>query len=159
MGFSTWRVRTQHGRASVVHPPRPGCRHLAVGVAATSLGAESGVATIPANHDLSVGEILDEVRHLRPVGNDDVMRSAAVSTVATFVGHLIPLFPFLTLSRHAALVFAVVLSALVLFGVGTYSALTRIWVWWRSGIKMIANRFRSSSGRIRHRPAVQRWRG
>jgi VIT1/CCC1 family predicted Fe2+/Mn2+ transporter len=32
---------------------------------------------------------------------------------------------------------AIVLSALVLFGVGAYSAITRVGTWWKQGPKMI----------------------
>jgi VIT1/CCC1 family predicted Fe2+/Mn2+ transporter len=44
--------------------------------------------------------------------------------VATLIGHLIPLPPFVWLDGTPALALAIVLSALVLFGVGVYSALT-----------------------------------
>ena len=96
------------------------------------------VSTITANRDRWVGTILSEELHLQPVGNNDVLGSAAVITVATLIGHLIPLLPFLFLSRHTALILGLVLSGLVLFGVGVYSALTRVGVWWKSGARMTA---------------------
>jgi predicted membrane protein (TIGR00267 family) len=95
------------------------------------------VATITANRDKWVRTILEEERHLQPVGNSDVMRSSVVITVATLIGHLIPLLPFLYLSRTPALELALVLSAVVLFGVGTYQALTRVGSWWRQGLRMV----------------------
>jgi VIT1/CCC1 family predicted Fe2+/Mn2+ transporter len=95
------------------------------------------VATITANRDKWVSTILEEERHLQPVANADVTRSSVVITAATLVGHLIPLFPFLFLSRGPALVLAVILSAVVLFGVGAYQAITRIGSWWRQGARMI----------------------
>jgi len=58
-----------------------------------------------------------------------------VITVATLVGHLIP--PFLILFLHVALVLALVLSAAVLFGVGTCSATNRVGVWWKTGLMMV----------------------
>jgi VIT1/CCC1 family predicted Fe2+/Mn2+ transporter len=94
------------------------------------------VATITANRDKWVSTILEEERHLQPVANADVTRSSVVITAATLVGHLIPLFPFLFLSRGPALVLAVILSAVVL-GVGAYQAITRIGSWWRQGARMI----------------------
>ena len=96
------------------------------------------VATITANRDRWVGTILSEERHLQPVANRDILGSSAVITVATLIGHLIPLLPFLFLSRHAALVVGIALSAVVLFGVGAYTALTRVGSWWKSGVRMIA---------------------
>ena len=96
------------------------------------------VATITANRDRWVDTILSEERHLQPVANRDIVRSSAVITVATLIGHLVPLLPFVFLPRHLALVVGIVLSAAVLFGVGAYTALTRVGSWWKSGVRMIA---------------------
>lgn len=95
------------------------------------------VSTITANREKWVGAILEEERHLQPVASSDVMRSAVVITVATLIGHLIPLLPFVFLARSTSVVLALILSALVLFGVGVYSALTRVGVWWRLGTKLM----------------------
>ncbi len=95
------------------------------------------VGTITVNRDRWVDTILSEERHLQPVENRDIVRSSAVITVATLIGHLIPLVPFVFLSRHVALIVGVALSAAVLFGVGAYTALTRVGSWWKSGARMI----------------------
>jgi VIT1/CCC1 family predicted Fe2+/Mn2+ transporter len=96
------------------------------------------VATITANRDRWVATILSEERHLQPVANSDIVRSSSVITVATLIGHLVPLLPFVFLSRHVALIVGIALSAAVLFGVGAYTALTRVGSWWKSGVRMIA---------------------
>ena len=95
------------------------------------------VATIASNREKWLGTILEEELHLQPVATADIVRSSVVITLATLVGHLIPLAPFLFLPRSPALVLAIVLSALVLFGVGAYSAITRVGTWWKQGPKMI----------------------
>jgi VIT1/CCC1 family predicted Fe2+/Mn2+ transporter len=95
------------------------------------------VATITANREKWVDTILEDERHLQPVGTKDVTRSSVVITAATLVGHLIPLFPFLFLARTPALVLAIVLSALVLFAVGAYQAITRVGSWWKQGPRMV----------------------
>jgi vacuolar iron transporter family protein len=95
------------------------------------------VATITANRDRWVGTILEEERHLQPVGKSDVMRSSVVITIATLIGHLIPLLPFVWLPRAPALILALILSAVVLFGVGLYQALTRVGSWWKLGLRMV----------------------
>lgn len=95
------------------------------------------VATISANREKWLGTIMEEERHLQPVSTQDVVRSSVVITVATLIGHLIPLVPFLFLSRSVALVFAFVSSAVVLFGVGAYSALTRVGSWSKMGVRMV----------------------
>jgi predicted membrane protein (TIGR00267 family) len=72
------------------------------------------------------------------VRSSDIFRSAVVITIATLIGHLIPLLPFVWLARTPALVLAIALSALVLFGVGVYSAVTLVGDWRKSGLKMLA---------------------
>ena len=95
------------------------------------------VQTITANRDSWLSTMMDEELHLQPVETPDILRSAVVITVATLIGHLIPLVPFLFLARTQALLLAIVLSALVLFGVGVYSAVTLVGDWRRSGLKMV----------------------
>ena len=95
------------------------------------------VATITANRDRWLETILADERHLRPVSGGDVARSSVVITVATLIGHLIPLLPFVFLARRTALVLGLVLAAVVLFGVGTYQAITRVGTWWKLGSRMV----------------------
>lgn len=95
------------------------------------------VETITSNRENWLGTILDDERHLQPVQSSDIFRSSVVITVATFIGHLIPLFPFLFLDRAYSLVLGFVLAAIVLFGVGAYSAVTRVGVWWKIGLRMV----------------------
>ena len=96
------------------------------------------VGTVTADRDRWLAAIMGEERHLEPVGTGEVARRSGVITIATLVGHLIPLVPFLFLARLPALVLAIALSAVVLFGVGVYSAVTRVGAWWKIGPKMIA---------------------
>jgi predicted membrane protein (TIGR00267 family) len=81
--------------------------------------------------------MMDEELHLQPVQTPDIFRSAVVITIATLIGHLIPLLPFMWLSRTAALITAIVLSALVLFAVGAYQAVTLAGDWRRKGLQMV----------------------
>jgi len=80
---------------------------------------------------------MDDELHLQPVKTSDAIRTAVVVTIATLIGHVIPLVPFVLLARTPALVTAFVLSGLVLFGVGAYSALTLVGSWRRSGVQMV----------------------
>src|SRR5437867_6701017 len=95
------------------------------------------VDTITANRDSWLATMMDEELHLQPVQTADIFRSAVVITVATLIGHLIPLLPFVWLARTPALVLGIVLSAVVLFGVGVYSAVTLVGDWRKSGLKML----------------------
>jgi vacuolar iron transporter family protein len=99
---------------------------------------ENVVDTITANRDTWLATMMDEELHLQPVQTRDILRTALVITIATLVGHLIPLIPFVVLPRTPALVLAIVLSALALFGVGVYSAITLVGDWRRSGLRMVA---------------------
>jgi VIT1/CCC1 family predicted Fe2+/Mn2+ transporter len=96
------------------------------------------VDTITANRERWLATVMDDELHLQPVETRDAVRSSIVITVATLIGHLIPLAPFLWLARGPAVVVAIVLSALVLFGVGAYSGITLAGHWRRNGLKMIA---------------------
>jgi predicted membrane protein (TIGR00267 family) len=96
------------------------------------------VDTITAKRDRWLATVMDDELHLQPVQTHDAVRSSAVVTLATLVGHLIPLLPFLWLARSSAVVLAIALSAVVLFGVGAYSSITLVGDWRRNGLKMIA---------------------
>jgi VIT1/CCC1 family predicted Fe2+/Mn2+ transporter len=95
------------------------------------------VDTIVANRETWLETMMDEELHLQPVDSAAIVRTSVVITGATLIGHLIPLLPFLLLARTPALVVSVVLSAIVLFGVGVYSAVTLVGDWKRSGLKMV----------------------
>jgi VIT1/CCC1 family predicted Fe2+/Mn2+ transporter len=95
------------------------------------------VETITANRDRWLSTMMDEELHLQPVETSDALRSSVVVTIATLIGHLIPLLPFLWMARAPAVVLAIVLSALVLFGVGVYSSVTLVGDWRVNGLKMV----------------------
>jgi len=99
---------------------------------------ERVVGTITANREAWLATMMDEELHLQPIQTPDIMRSAVVITIATLIGHLVPLLPFVWLSRTAALITAIALSAAVLFGVGVYSSLTLVGDWRKNGLKMVA---------------------
>ncbi|MDP9185712.1 MAG: VIT1/CCC1 transporter family protein [Actinomycetota bacterium] len=98
---------------------------------------EQVVDTITADRDEWLETMMDEELHLQPVHSSAIFRTSFVIFVATLIGHLIPLLPFVWLARTPALILAIVLSALVLFGVGVYSAITLVGDWRKSGIKMM----------------------
>jgi len=95
------------------------------------------VDTITSNRDRWLETEMNEELHLQPVETPDILRSAVVITIATLIGHLIPLVPFMLLERGAALVTAFVVSALVLFGVGAYTAISLVGDWRISGLRML----------------------
>ncbi|MCM3873116.1 MAG: VIT1/CCC1 transporter family protein [Pyrinomonadaceae bacterium] len=96
------------------------------------------VSTITSNRETWVSTMMNEELHLQPVEQQSLLRSALIVTVATLIGHLIPLIPFMVATRTPAVIAAIALSAVTLFAVGVYSAKTLIGDWRRSGLQMVA---------------------
>ncbi len=96
------------------------------------------VATITSNRETWVRTMMDEELHLQPVEQRSLLRSAVVVTVATLIGHLIPLAPFLVVARPTAILAAIAFSAVTLFAVGVYSAKSLTGDWRKSGLQMMA---------------------
>jgi len=95
------------------------------------------VDTITADRRVWLTTMMGEELHLQPKDTSDIIRTSVVITIATLIGHVIPLLPFLALPRDPALIVAIALSALVLFAVGVYSAVTLVGSWWKSGLRML----------------------
>ena len=81
---------------------------------------------------------MNEELHLQPVAQQSLMRSTLVVTVATLIGHFIPIVPFMVVARTPAIILAIALSAVTLFAVGVYSAKTLVGDWRKSGLQMVA---------------------
>src|SRR5215813_7985374 len=99
---------------------------------------EDVVSTITSNRETWVNTMMDEELRLQPIERRSLVQSALVVTLATLIGHLIPLVPFMVLARTPAILSAIVLSAITLFAVGAYSAKTLVGDWRKSGIQMTA---------------------
>jgi vacuolar iron transporter family protein len=99
---------------------------------------EDVVSTITSNRATWVSTMMNEELHLQPVEQQSLLRSAVIVTVATLIGHLIPIVPFMVAARTPAIVAAIALSAVTLFAVGVYSAKTLVGDWRKSGIQMVA---------------------
>jgi VIT1/CCC1 family predicted Fe2+/Mn2+ transporter len=99
---------------------------------------EDVVSTITSNRDAWVSTMMNEELHLQPVEQRSLAKSAVVVTVATLVGHFIPLLPFMMLPRTPAIIGAMALSAIALFSVGVYSAKTLVGDWRKTGLQMVA---------------------
>ena len=98
---------------------------------------EDVVSTITSNRETWVSTMMDEELHLQPVDQRSLVRSAVIVTVATLIGHFIPIVPFITVSRTPAIIMAIALSGVTLFAVGVYSAKTLIGDWRKSGLQMV----------------------
>ena len=81
--------------------------------------------------------MMAEELQIAPVNTRNVLKSSVIVTIATAIGHIIPVIPFFFLDPHIALILAIVVSALTLFAVGIYQAVTLVGSWWKSGLRMV----------------------
>lgn len=98
---------------------------------------EDIVATITADKKLWLDTMMAEELHLEPVNTRNVLKSSVIVTIATAIGHMIPLFPFFFLGSQSGLVFSIIISGIALFAVGVYQAVSLVGSWWKSGIRML----------------------
>lgn len=98
---------------------------------------EEIVDTISSDKKLWIDTMMAEELGLSQIDTKDVLKSAVIVTVATAIGHIIPLMPFFFFSRETGLITAVFICGLTLFGVGVYQAVTLVGSWWKSGLRML----------------------
>ena len=98
---------------------------------------ESIVATISSNKENWIKFMMGEELHLEPVETKEVLRASIIVTIAAIIGSLIPLTPFLILERSGAVLASVTISALALFAIGAYEAISFVGDWRKSGIRMV----------------------
>src|SRR6202171_4389208 len=67
---------------------------------------EDVVSTITSNRETWLSTIMDEELHLQPVAQQSLVQSAVVVTVATLIGHFIPIVPFMVVARMPAIIAA-----------------------------------------------------
>ena len=94
------------------------------------------VETITANEDVWVAVMMSEEHQISPINRKQAIRSALVVGLAAIIGSLIPLAPFALLPVAQSMWVAVVITALVLFGVGAYKARIMVGHPGKSGLEM-----------------------
>jgi len=94
------------------------------------------VDTITANQDIWVAAMMSEEHQLTPIDRGQALRAAFVVGVSAVVGSLIPLAPFAILPVGMSILVSILVTALVLFGVGAYKARITVGRPWKSGLEM-----------------------
>ena len=94
------------------------------------------VETITANEDVWVAVMMSEEHQLSPTDRRQAVKSALVVGFSAILGSLIPLAPFALLPVGHSMWVAVVITALVLFGVGAYKARIMVGHPGKSGLEM-----------------------
>jgi|SRR5579885_196055 len=98
---------------------------------------EEIVTTVTGNKKLWLETMMNEELKIHPVNTRDVLKSSVIVTIATAIGHLIPLLPFFFMTHQMGLVVAILISGMTLFSTGVYQAVTLVGSWWRSGLRMV----------------------
>jgi predicted membrane protein (TIGR00267 family) len=96
------------------------------------------VDTITSDKKIWLNTMVTEELQLQSVDTRAVLKSSVIVTIATAIGHLIPLLPFFVTSGQQGLILSVIFSAITLFAVGVYQAVTLVGSWWKSGLKLVA---------------------
>ena len=102
---------------------------------------EQVTRAITSNEEVWLKVMMSEELKLQPVAESGALRSALIVGGAAVVGSLIPLMPFVLvplglLSRLAAILISIAVSALALFVVGVYKARLTVGKPGRSGLQM-----------------------
>jgi predicted membrane protein (TIGR00267 family) len=94
------------------------------------------VETITTNKEIWVAVMMAEEHQLQPVDRSKAFKAALIVGGAAIVGSLIPLVPFAFLPVGLSMLVSVLVTALVLFGVGVYKARITVGRPWKSGLEM-----------------------
>ncbi|HEV2339200.1 MAG TPA: VIT1/CCC1 transporter family protein [Patescibacteria group bacterium] len=93
--------------------------------------------TITKDKHLWLMTMMRDELNLQQIDMKNVLKSSVIVTIATAIGHLIPLLPFFFVYHQTGIVVSLIVSAITLFLVGWYQAVTLVGSWWRSGIRMV----------------------
>ncbi len=94
------------------------------------------VETITANEDVWVAVMMNEEHQLSPSDRRQALKAALIVGFSAIVGSLVPLAPFAFFPVIPSMWLAVIITALVLFGVGAYKARTMVGNPGKSGLEM-----------------------
>lgn len=98
---------------------------------------EDIVNHITSDHELWINTMMREELNLLPVVKRDVYIYSLTVGISTFSGAMLPLIPFFFMPTHYALVSALILSVVVLAGIGVYKAQMTLGKPFKSAIQMV----------------------
>lgn len=96
------------------------------------------VQTVTANKDVWVAVMMAEEHQLAPVDRKTAFRAAWIVGLSAIIGSLVPIAPFLLFPVSTSMWLSVLVTALVLFGIGAYKARVTVGKPARSGFEMMA---------------------
>lgn len=98
---------------------------------------EAIVNKICSDEEMWLETMMTEELGLAESKDIDPVKEGFVVGFSAFVGSFIPLAPFFFLSVEAAVVPALVISAVALFATGAYKGKTTLGKWWKTGLEMM----------------------
>ncbi len=98
---------------------------------------EEIVQTVTSDEKLWLHTMMTEELSMHPIRTNTILKSSVIVTIATAIGHLIPIVPFFFLPQHPSLVASIVVSAFALFATGVYQAVTLVGSWWKNGVRIM----------------------
>jgi len=99
---------------------------------------EEIVKVITADKKVWLDVMMAEELRIEPVHAKAIWKSSVLVFASTAVGHLIPLLPFFFVAHVDGLVASIIISAISLFAVGAYQAITLVGSWWKTGLRITA---------------------
>lgn len=97
---------------------------------------EEIVETITSDKSIWLKTMMNEELNLSPISKKELIIESFIVGFSAMVGSFVPLIPFFFLSIEHSIWLAIILSALSLFGVGAYKAISMVGNWWSSGLKL-----------------------
>ena len=94
------------------------------------------VETVTANKDVWVAVMMAEEHQLAPVDRRQALRAAWIVGLSAVLGSLVPLAPFVFLPISTSMIASVVVTAAVLYAIGSYKARVTVGRPARSGLEM-----------------------
>ncbi|MBX7115111.1 MAG: VIT1/CCC1 transporter family protein [Myxococcaceae bacterium] len=95
------------------------------------------VETITHNPDVWVALMMAEEHRIAPVSHGESLRASWVVGLASLVGSLFPLVPFLFFAPKTSMAVAVAAAGAALFAIGIYKAKRTVGKPWRSGLELL----------------------
>lgn len=98
---------------------------------------ENVVGVITKDKDVWANIMMEDELHFQEIKTEKLLSSSFWVAASTVVGSIIPVTPFFIFQPREALPISLILSGVVLFGVGVYKAKTYVGSWWKSGSQML----------------------
>ena len=98
---------------------------------------EDVVTAITSDKKIWLDTMMAEELKIEPINTHAVLKSSVIVTIATAIGHVIPLLPFFFIAHQSGIIASLIISGITLFAVGAYQAFSLVGSWWKSGIRMV----------------------